>query len=93
MYCSTKPLHEHKWSWPRFGWGVVGAAAPEIYRIVRTSDVSLKNADHFLIVMSILYLFIGGAFAVAWEDNWPLKSIYVGSTFPIWISTWTHIIH
>ncbi len=84
-------MPKHRWSWSRFGWGAIGAAAPEVYRITRTADVSLVHAHPYLIVMSIAYVFIGGAFAVAWEDEWALKSIYIGATFPLWISTWTQI--
>jgi hypothetical protein len=53
--------------------------------------VSLVNAHPYLIAMSIASVFIGGAFAVAWEDEWAVKSIYIGMTFPLWISSWTHM--
>jgi hypothetical protein len=70
----------------------LGAAAPEIFRITKTADVSLVHAHPYLIFMSVLYIAVGGFFAVAWEDEWALKSIYIGTTFPIWISTWTHMV-
>jgi hypothetical protein len=82
----------HKWSWSRFLYGAVGASAPEIYRITRTADLSLVNAHPYLIAMSIAFVLIGGVFASAWGDEWPLKSIYVGATFPIWVSAWTHMV-
>lgn len=84
------PKKKFDWSWARFGYGVVGAMAPEIYRITREKDISLISAHPFLIVMSVAMVLIGGVFANAWDDDHAIKCIYIGSTFPLWLSAWTH---
>ena len=66
--------------------------APELYRITRTADVSLVHAHPYLIVMTVLFVMFGGVFASAWDDNNPLKCLYVGATFPIWLSAWAHMV-
>jgi hypothetical protein len=73
-------------------YGVLGAMAPEAYRITRTADVSLVHAHPYLIFMTIVFLLFGGVFASAWDDNNPLKCLYVGATFPIWLSAWAHMV-
>lgn len=83
---------EHPWSWPRFRWGCIGAASPEMYRIFKI----LSHGDTFQWhLLYVLYFFaiigLGGAFAVAWEDDRPIKCIYIGATFPLWLSAWAHI--
>jgi hypothetical protein len=73
-------------------YGVLGAAAPEVYRITRTADVSLVHAHPYLIVMTVAFVLFGGVFASAWDDDNPLKCLYVGATFPIWLSAWAHMV-
>jgi hypothetical protein len=80
------------WSWHRFGYGVIGAAAPEIVRMVKTVDLAgPPHINALAVIISIVFLFLGGSLAVAWDDDSPIKCIYVGSTFPIWFSAWAHI--
>jgi hypothetical protein len=73
-------------------YGVCGALAVEAYRVTREHDVSMVHSHPYVIVMSIVWIIIGGVFASAWEDDHPLKCLYIGSTFPIWLSAWTHMV-
>ena len=73
-------------------YGVLGALSVEACRVIRKADVSIIHAHPYVIVMSIVWVLIGGVFASAWEDEHPLKCLYIGATFPIWLSTWTHMV-
>jgi hypothetical protein len=85
-------VHKHRWSSQRFVYGAVGALAPEIVRIQKASDLSLLHASPYLVVVSIVFVLLGGVFADAWEDNHAIKCIYIGATFPIWLSAWAHVL-
>ena len=78
----------NQWNWRSFGYGAIGAAAPEIIRFAKTFELLL--AHPYLIVISIAFVVIGGVFATAWGEEHPLKCIYLGATFPIWVSAWSH---
>ena len=79
------------WSWHRFCYGAIGAMAPEVVRIYKTFDLRLANSSLFFVGVSIVFLLLGGVFAVAWEDDHAVKCLYVGATFPIWLSGWAHM--
>jgi hypothetical protein len=72
-------------------YGALGALAPEVVRIYRTSDLSLLHSSPFLICFSIAFVLLGGVFADAWEDDHVIKCLYIGATFPIWLSAWAHL--
>jgi hypothetical protein len=79
------------WSWHRFWYGVIGAAAPEVVRIIKLGvggDIALSP---FLVLVSAVFLFLGGALASAWKEEDPIKCIYMGATFPLWFSAWAHM--
>lgn len=79
------------WSRWRFAWGVVGASAPEVlrlYKIVtgRTAEpLPIFGRAYFLI--SVVFLALGGALAVAWGENNPVKCVWIGASLPVIIST------
>jgi hypothetical protein len=85
-------VHRHKWSFQRFAYGAVGALAPEVVRIYKASDLSLIHSSPYLIAVSIVFVLLGGVFADAWEDNHAIKCLYVGATFPVWLSAWAHVL-
>ncbi len=79
------------WSWSRFLFGAIGATAPEVlrlYKIVtdRSSD-SLPNFSKAYFLISVLFIGLGGTFAVVWGETNPLKSLWVGISLPVIIST------
>ena len=71
---------------------MLGALAPEVVRIYKTSDLTLLHSSPFLIVVSIVFVLFGGVFADAWEDDHAIKCLYIGATFPIWLSAWGHML-
>ena len=85
-------MHRHKWSFQRFAYGAVGALAPEVVRIYKASDLSLIHSSAFLIAVSIVFVLLGGVFADAWEDDHAIKCLYIGTTFPVWLSAWAHVL-
>jgi hypothetical protein len=85
----------HKWSWHRFRYGVVGAAAPEIvhfYKAYKASELVLPA--HFPAGVLLFFAFIcfGGIFASAWEEDSPIKCIYNGATFPLVLIAWFNVV-
>lgn len=85
-------MHRHKWSFNRFAYGALGALAPEVVRIRQASDLSLIHSSPYLIVISIVFVLLGGVFADAWEEAHPIKCLYIGATFPIWLTAWAHVL-
>ena len=85
-------MHRHRWSFQRFAYGAVGALAPEVVRIYKASDLSLIHSSPFLIAVSIVFVLLGGVFADAWEDDHAIKCLYIGATFPVWLSAWAHVL-
>jgi hypothetical protein len=81
-----------KWSWHRFFWGAVGAAALEVvrlYKVVTGAAAGILRAFTFwYFLISVLFIVLGGLFAVAWDDDHPVKCLYVGASVPIIISAW-----
>ena len=73
-------------------YGAVGALALEVVRIHQSADVSLMHSAPYLVVVSIVFVLLGGVFADAWEDNHPIKCLYIGATFPIWLAAWAHVL-
>jgi hypothetical protein len=86
------PKPQHSFSWHRFRYGCIGALAPEICRLVKVLPVQAQyHPSSLFVLISLAFVVLGGIFASAWEDDKPLKCIYMGSTFPIWISAFTHL--
>ena len=81
-----------KSNWQRFFYGAVGAAAPEVVRLYKTLDLASVHFSWVFFLLAVAFVAIGGAFAIAWEDDHAIKCIYIGSTFPVWLSAWAHII-
>jgi hypothetical protein len=83
-----------EWSWHRFWYGCVGAAAPEIVRLLKAykeQQASVFPASDWslgLILVSVAFVGLGGVFASAWGDDYPIKCIYNGATFPLLLSAW-----
>jgi hypothetical protein len=81
------------WSWHRFWYGTVGAAAPEVVRLFKTYKeheliLSSRHDLAFGLIISLAFIAMGGVFSSAWGDNYPIKCIYNGATFPILLSAW-----
>jgi hypothetical protein len=83
--------HLQDWSWHRFWYGVIGAAAPEIVRIIKLGVAGEIHVSVLLALVSAAFLFLGGALASAWKEDDPIKCIYMGATFPLWFSAWAHL--
>ena len=88
------------WSWWRFWWGALGAAAPEIVRLYQivTKRVTeqgrltpLKFSRTYFIV-SPLFFVVGGAVASGWGDNNAMKCFYLGVSLPFVVSSAAKII-
>jgi hypothetical protein len=81
------------WSWHRFFYGCIGAIAPEIARLFKAYKehqvaFSAHDVSLGLVLVSVGFVFLGGVFASAWGDNYPIKCIYNGATFPLLLSAW-----
>jgi len=63
-----------------------------VVRIYNASDFCLIPSSPYLIAVSIVFVLLGGVFADAWEDNHAIKCLYVGATFPVWLSSWAHVL-
>ena len=78
------------WSWVRFLWGAIGACAPEAFRIYRIATGKTRErvtkSKLFYVVATIAWALLGGAFAVAWGSDQPLKCLWVGVSLPTIIS-------
>ena len=87
-------VKENYWSWHRFWYGTVGAAAPEIIRLFKAYKeheltFSLASPDLILgVAVSTAFIGLGGVFASARGDDYPIKCIYNGATFPLLLSAW-----
>jgi hypothetical protein len=68
------------------------ALAPAVVRIYNASDLSLIHSSPYLIAVSIVFVLLGGVFTDAGEDNHALKCLYIGATFPVWLSAWSHVL-
>jgi hypothetical protein len=76
----------------RFIWGAVGATGTEVYRLYKIFVLGVMVAPHFSLAylfISVAFIIVAGLFAVAWQDNKPLKCIYIGLTLPAIISGWS----
>jgi hypothetical protein len=102
---------DFEWSWHRFLWGVLGAAAPEVVRLYKLitdakplqqlssnivvdpmRDVWLRSPTKLEVCVSLAFLALGGAFAVAWGENSALKCLWVGGSLPAIVSAYTQQI-
>ncbi len=75
----------------RFVYGCLGAASPEIIRWFKISQQSSAVRDIpasilLYLIMGLLFVIVGGAFATAWRDDSPIKNFYLGVTFPIFVA-------
>jgi multisubunit Na+/H+ antiporter MnhC subunit len=81
-----------EWSWWRFWWGALGAVAPEIIRLYKTvtnpaaTPLTPQKFSLTYIVVSLAFVALGGALAVAWNDETAIKCIAVGAATPLIIS-------
>jgi len=62
-----------------------------VVRIYNASDLSLIHSSPYLIAVSIVVVLLG-VFADAWEDNHAIQCLYIGATFPVWLSAWSHVL-
>jgi hypothetical protein len=83
---------EPQLSWlVRCGYGSVGAIAPEL---IRWTKIALHPAatdlpTYWPLYVSVFAAFIvaNGVFAASWRDHSPIKCIYLGATFPAFITS------
>ncbi len=72
-------------------WGAAGAIAPEVLRLYNmATDRAPGPFPRFglrYFVISVFFLGMGGAFAVAWGEDNPFKCLWVGMSLPVIIST------
>jgi hypothetical protein len=70
---------------------MAGAGAVEALRIYRIATMD-PNLFHWpYIFLSLAFALGGGVFAVAWDEEHPMKAMYLGATFSIWLSAWARI--
>lgn len=71
--------------------GAVGAAAPEVLRLYKIvtnrSSEPLPQFGYPYFLISLLFVAVGGVFAVAWGENNAFKCIWVGLSLPVIISS------
>jgi len=74
----------------RFLYGVLGAASPEV---IRWSKIALHYKltdlpDSWLLylIVTTVFVVVGGFFSTLWEDNNRIKCFYFGLTFPLFVS-------
>jgi hypothetical protein len=80
-------------TWQRFLYGCAGAIAPEIIRLHNAfKPTSGFNVTVAYVLVSAAFVALGGIVAMAWKDEHEIKSVYIGSTFPIWLSAWVHLL-
>jgi hypothetical protein len=95
----TEPLLAEHWDWRRFRWGAAGAAVLEFYRWYRILKIAVDggqyNGSHSIYLIGLYAFFsigmiiFGGVFAAGWGAEPGIKCMYVGATFPFWLSGWT----
>ena len=77
------------WNWTTFGIGCLGAIAPEVARLYKSHRYKLPAVDNigFYILISALFVGIGGALAVILDaENWR-AALYIGVSWPALLST------
>ena len=76
---------------PKFLWGAVGGVAPEVarlYKIVTATNAGdLPPFGLLYFSVSLLFVAMAGAFAIAWNDENPRKCLWVGASLPVIITT------
>src|SRR5260370_39989040 len=75
----------------RFVYVCLGAASPEIIRWFKISQQSSAVRDIpasilLYLIMGLLFVIVGGAFATAWRDDSPIKNFFLGVTVPIFVA-------
>ena len=74
----------------RFLFGAAGAVAPEVIRwtklAVATDPLAFPSHVPVYVAATVLFILLGGVFAIAWQDNNRLKCMYYGITFPAFVS-------
>ena len=74
----------------RFRWGALGVIAVEISRFIPVVSQGTAVPHLHWSLYCALQVFsacIGGAFAIAWETNNTLKSIWIGASWPAILAT------
>jgi len=59
-----------------------------LYKIVLQVNPNIFHFSWQYLIVSLVFVVFGGLFAVAWNDDNPIKCLYVGVSFPIIISAW-----
>ena len=76
------------WNWSMFLLGVVGAAAPEIVRLYDLRSAPYRFTwSWFYLIVSILFVALGGFVAVVLPANNPQGAFYAGISTPVLINT------
>jgi hypothetical protein len=74
----------------RWFYGLVGAAAPEVVRfyslVKKPTEPELPNDIALYLIVSLLFIAIGGIFATAFEDDNKARCFYFGVSFPTVVS-------
>ena len=73
-------------------WGGIGALAPEVVRlhtlVTAQGSPLLPTISLFYVTASLAFIAVGGLFAVAWNDDNPVKCLYIGASLPVIVSAW-----
>jgi len=78
--------------WHRFGWGVGGAFANEMYRLHKLQlDSRLPSFPRSYFLLSLGILVGAGLFAAAWEDSKPWKCFYLGVSVGVYLAVWSAV--
>lgn len=77
--------------WQQFLSGAFGALAVEIARLRPLIIGDIPHPPDFsatYLLFSFLFVLTGGGFALTWNDDNPVKCLYLGATWPIIVSAW-----
>jgi hypothetical protein len=74
-------------------WGAVCAAAPEIVRLfkqVSRTPPGIATFSWWYLIVSAMFIALGGYFAMAWNDNVAVKCIGIGASLPLIVSAFAY---
>jgi hypothetical protein len=76
------------WNWFYFGFGALGAIAPEVARLYKlATDKEQFTWSWFYVIISLIFAAIGGVIAVILPAMNFLSAIYAGAAWPALITT------
>ena len=84
----TTDTHPSSRAATSFLFGMVGAAAVEGLRTYKIATLQPVLFHWPYVLLSITFVVLGGVFSVAWGDDHPLKSVYIGASLPVVLSAW-----